>query len=257
MPVEIKRSITISADACTPWRVPDGLVREIDSGVGISSFVKLAPREPGLIRMVCAGVMELPKWSVNCKMSIGHTDGYTRLVALRNTVAFSAPADASADLFCDDDLDEPKAAKSASKRRRLTQSDRVQLKAHPEIIQVPVAGVQGRDAMDIAMLRPVHPCEDLSVALDAIMFEHVVRFIQHHELSQEVLLAKRQYGDEERPKGLWANGSGSFVVKQPLNDDESNPKKYGRVSIAQMLGARTRPALADISENQPNSLFTD
>ena len=118
-------------------------------------------------------------------------------------------------------------------------------------------GVQGQDAIDVAMLRPVHPCEDLVVALDPIMVEHVIRFIRHHELSHEVLVTKRQYRDEERPRGVWANGSGSFIAKQPVVDDQTSPKKYARVSIAETLQARARPVLVDSSssENGPNSVL--
>jgi hypothetical protein len=248
MPVEIKKSITIAVDADISWRVPDDRLREIDNGGGTSMFVKLSPREPSFIRMVCAGMFEMPKASANLKMSIVHTDGYTRLVNMRNAVAFFTPADASADLFCDDDVqDGPEVSKAASKRRRVSTSDRLRLKAQPEIIEVAVPGVQGQDAMPTLMLRPVHPCEDLAVALDPLMLEHLIRFIQHSGLSPEILTQKRQYGDEDRPKGVWSNGSGSFVDAKPLAGDGDSPKKYARVSIVDMLRARARPAIADAS----------
>ena len=261
MPVDIKRSVTIAFDADISWPVPDDRLREVENGGGTTMFVKLSPREPNFIRMVCAGMFEMPKASASCKMSIVHTDGYTHLVNMRNAVAFSMPADASAALFCDDDVQNgPEASKPASKRRRLTMSDRLQLKAQPEIIQVAVPGVQGQDDMNTLMLRPVHPCEDLAVALDPLMLEQVIRFIRHSGLSPEILVQKRQYGDEDRPKGVWSNGSGSFVDAKPLTEDGDTPKKYARVSIVDMLRARApRPAIADASSpiTPGHSLFQD
>ena len=93
-----------------------------------------------------------------------------------------------------------------------------QLRAEPQLLTIEVPSTNGAAPLIIDVVRPAHPCDHLTVALDAAVLEHLFRFIRDRGISQEQLLTKRAYKGvgEDVPAGISCDKKG-VVVKVQLS----------------------------------------
>ena len=221
MPVSVEQIYSISFNQCVPWRVPTDCIKRVDD----TDFVKCRAYDPGFVRLVCAGHVDIPKKS---RPSLAQCDGWKELLKLRNDAAASSEAPEA-------DVMEPKpkrsiaqmlfenaapAAKKARKCPPKMNAARLQeLRENPEVFEFEVPGFNSCPDMLITAIKPSHPCDELAIKCDEGTIEHVIEFLRASGLDRDCLLNKRQYGTG-KGDGIWRNGSAGFVRKLKLGDGE-------------------------------------
>jgi len=197
MQATIDRQVTITFGGKAKWIVKSAAIVNGDD----MEFVKLRTSDFTLIKLLAEGVVgNLPK-----NPSLATCPGIRDLIRLRNEqqrsdLATEVPPKKS--LF-----DGQPATK---KRHTMVQLKR--LRDKPEALKITVPGYDGRDAMEISVLRPVHPCDELAVHLSQPELTFVLGFIRHAGIDESMLQAKRVYASAGSERGVWKLGLG-FVVK--------------------------------------------
>ena len=204
MPVSIQRHVVINCGGKTEWRVKPKLILKID-GV---EFVKLPASAEGFTKIVAEGIVD----NAGRNPTLAQCQGIQDLVSLRNRKQAEELADAakpSCSLF-----EEP-AAPPQKKRPRRSKAALRELRDSPGVLDVTVPGFEGADPMNIKIVRPVRPGDDLCVPLEENVLDHIIGYIRSAGLTEDTLANKRCYKAHDAPKGVWKAGDRGFVVKQP------------------------------------------
>ena len=173
--------------------------------------------------------------------------GYTDLVALRN----------SASSFGDDPLEKENHSAAAElfdaqdrkvgrKRARFSASQLQEIRSVPVPIEFEVPGVERTMPLHVGSIKPAHPCDELSIRLDAASIEHVVLFIRNEGIDLDALTTKRAYASVETA-GVVRNGSAGLLMRLKPEDagfDDAPTKKYRTSKIGTVAGWLV-PAAAD------------
>lgn len=215
MPIAIKTTYTIqpdTADSRSAWKVASDNIKQLET----MTFIKLVPTDIGFIRLICAGVIELPKQTA-CRVTLTQTPGWAKLMKLRNDAAFRRDVVASAESALFDAVD----AESTQKRRRVKRTQLQQMRDERATMVITVPGAAVNPDFDVNIIKPVHPAEGLWLHFDELAMQHVVDFVRA-DLTLEDLTMKRAYGQEG--KGIWHNGSAGLVQK--LAGEDNEPEGY-------------------------------
>ena len=233
MPVNVETTYVVNCDDEVSWKVPLSIVKS----VGGKTFLKLKPRECSLIRMVCHGCVDLPKRQ---RFSLASTSGWNKLKQLRNDNAFCGTEPSAEQSFfgVTTPMPETKGAKKLrTPRRKALQLQ--ELRKSPDIMEVfvPNDGVDGNDGLEVLMLKPAHPTDDIWIHLDGDTIQHILEVLRF-ELSAEALTTARSYG--QHPDGGWSNGSAGVVKKVEADSDNETPPKRFRV-IQSLAASKIAP----------------
>ena len=241
MPIEIETAYTIQPDTQDPrmaWKVSTDNIKQLDN----FTFIKLISNDHGFIRLICAGVLQLPKKS---RFSLMQTPGWTKLMKLRNDAAFQRDAVSAEAALFDTGIG---SIGALSKRKRpaprMKSTQLQQLRDARTIMEITVPGCAGNPDFDVRIIKPVHPAEGLWLHCDAVALQHIIDFIRE-DLTMESLTMRRAYGQE--CKGIWHNGSAGLVQKvvgdreEPNDSCEIPEKKWRSVK-------GSAPELAPISD---------
>ncbi len=224
MPVTIETAFQISMDGSSHWKVSGDRLKCING----KHFVKLRAYDYSLISLVMNDVADLPKAQSSAKrnFSLANVLGYKSLINLRNkcveeqTAESSESDKAALDLFGAPD-------QKRKNKPRMNASQLKELRDSPQLFELEVPGVGERPALRITMLRPVHPCDELCVELDADVIEHLIHFIRGQGVTMEALSDRRDYKSLEC-KGLWRNGSAGVVQRLKHDSDDETPPNAKR-----------------------------
>ena len=195
MPVTIEQSVVIAIDGDASWKVPLENIKTHHE----KRFVRLRSRECALIRMVCCNFIALPK---RARFSLLHTAGWTKLMTLRNADAFTKTQPTVEESFfgivqADASTDKRKRQPSRFKAEQLQE-----LRRTPDLMHVFIPGPGPRGGLEVAMLKPAHPTDDVWIELDEDTIMHVIEFLRV-DLEVESLTTCRPYSHEgERAKHM-------------------------------------------------------
>ena len=211
MPVKVDITYVIAVDNASgkspSWNVTSDKLRAVD---GIN-FVKLRPYDESLCKVVCQGHLDLPK---KIRPSLAQCSGWKDPLKCRNDAVAesmeSQDAGAEVSLFGDDAKPSRKRVRAPS---RVNAAQLPSRRDHPEVMAFLIPGTNDRPPLLVSTLRPAHPCDDLSVSLDADSLEHIFLFMREKGIDIESLSSKRQYGGMDSEPGVWRNGSGSKIRK--------------------------------------------
>ena len=184
--------------------------------------------------MVIGDAFEIPK---RARLSLSQAEGFKTLIELRNS-AVAAATEQIEDLPQHDNAAMSLFAVSPTSKidtkrikPRLNASKLKELRDNPDVIDVTVPGAID---LSVSMLKPVHPCEDMWVRMDADSLEHIIMFIRDKGLALEDLQSRRNYRNQDVPEGVWSNGGGNLVRKLPAPEDgELDPgaKRWKKVNL--------------------------
>ena len=121
----------------------------------------------------------------------------------------------------------------------------------PAVLNVMVAGFNGKEPFEVPMKRPVHPCDDICVPLQADVLEHLVLFIRHYGITEGELTMKRNYKScgPDLPSGIWASKVGFIVKVPPAMGMQQKFKRVRTVGDATSFLAEDGPQpIADIQQ---------
>ena len=224
MPVVIESNYSITIDGSPGWCVRSELAKDVDG----KRFVKFRSWDPSLCKLMAfIANVDLEK---KARPSLANCPGYKALLQLRNdcVTEFHVASDAgnAADkglqqaLFGGTETLKKKGKKPAP---RLNALQLQELRENLQIIQAIVPSDDG-PSMEVLMVKPAHPCEEVFIHLDAGPLEAVLRFIRDHGVCAESLTTKRQHGTDNAP-GIWSNGSAGLIRKfqkeKSRSDDSS------------------------------------
>ena len=245
MAVQIEPAFTITLNGGPAWEVSGDQLKT----VGDLRFVKLRSHDQPLIRLICNDFVELPK---RTRFSLNHCAGLRELIALRNQAATNAAtreeapnenADQVANLFGADS--EPASKKQ---KHRVNAAQLAEWRASPEHLEVMVPDIEaGEDGgLMVTMLKPVHPCDDLMIALDSDSIHCVIRFIRNAGVDIESLTQTRAYNANA---GVWKNGSAGLIKKLDTDRDTDD----GKVGLKKYRSMNKRRAAAPL-DDEPESV---
>ena len=226
MPVTIETTFQISMDGSSPWKISGDRLKCIHG----KHFVKLRAYDYSLISLVMHDSADFQKESssVKRKFSLANVPGYKALLNLRNKcveeqTAESSESDKAAALLFG--APDPK----KKNKPRMNASQLKELRDAMQLFELEVPGIGERPALQITMLRPVHPCDELCVELDADVIEHLIHFIRSQGVTVDALADRREYRSTDC-KGLWRNGSAGLVqrLKADSEDETNAPTKRFR-----------------------------
>ena len=241
MPVVVEKQYAISIDNSPQWKVPFAAIKAVDG----EEFVKVTPYDQSFVKLLCFGCLELPKNAY--KLSAAGLPGFKDIICLRNAVAFADVQDSGApeELLFGRQVASDKKAKTP----RVNAAKLKDMPSAPNVFEFEVPGVGSAPPLNVSMLRPVHPCDDLAVKLDEDTLEHVVAFIRDRGIEFDTLNTRRQYGQEE--PGTWRMGSAGVVRKldrdAETGDANAYKKKFKSVGAKKPSGSP--PALGDSDGN--------
>ena len=195
------------------WKIPVDLVR----CVGGCNFIKVKLYDQFLVRLVCGGLVEPPKVT---KCTIVGCIGFKELMQMRNAVAFNAQQ------ASEDDTESAAVKVSGEGASGIKQFGRhnPRCRAHQlrdlrdmlAICEVEFEVVAGLPGQRVMLLRPAHPCEDLSVMFKAECLDHIIAFIKSRGVDLASLTQRRGYGIGQ--DGAWKHGSAG-LVKRVCHDE--------------------------------------
>jgi len=168
------------------------------------------------------------------------------LTTIRNEQQKKEFATPACDLF-------PDTPTTRTKKQRLSAAKIKELRQQPAVLTVTVPGFGEKPAMDVRMLRPINPRDDIAVPLHGDTLDHVFGFIRHDRMSVECL-AKRPYKtiDGDVPKGIWRRGD-TFVVCTATKRYRRAGTLEAAIELANSDGIDDA-AIADGSEAEDNQL---
>ena len=229
MPVLVEKHYTISIDNSPQWKVPADAIKVVEG----AEFVKVTPYDQSFVKLLCFGCLQLPKNAY--KLSAASLDGFREVLRLRNAAAFKDVDGGDAPELM---LFASTAATPKAKARRLNAAQLKDMRDAPSVFEFEVPGAGDNPPLLVSMLRPIHPCDDLSIKLDEDTLEHVVAFIRDQGITVDTLTTRRQYGTEE--PGTWRMGNGK-VVRKVLKDADTDDDPQNRPKF-KTLGAKKRSA---------------
>jgi hypothetical protein len=236
MPMTIELMHVMKLDDSPEWRVSKNLICE----VGGETFVKLRAYDMGLVRMVCHGVLELPKR--NYKLSLAQLDGYSSLYNLRQAkvsdlTGVAAQSSGRAELAggCSAPVD----AGTAKRRKSyvLTATQLQELREQAQVMDFEVPAVGALPAMIVQCIRPSHPKDELTVKLCPDTLYHLIMYIRELGITEDELQNRRQYRDPNCPEGFIKWGSAGYVAKQ--KPGEESQAKYVTMTKKRMQASPT------------------
>jgi len=187
----VVESVTrVSAGGKAKWEIKsDKLVH-----VGTKTFVKLACWDGSLCRLVledCPAACD----GANKSFSLSSSNGLHQLMKLRNeaqTLELQKACEPRSSL-CIGVRTPP------SKRPRISRMAIKQMRSNPGTVCITVPAFAEHSDLEMDVLRPVHPRDELGVLLDKSVLERIIRFIQHEGFSVE----NSSRHDRSLPKGVW------------------------------------------------------
>ena len=226
----VERVWSVSFEKCF-WIVKDAIVS------GGAHYVSLPRRKPScctFARMCCKDSQE--------NYSLVASIGYKELAQLRNRkqaeyMANGGEPEAKVLPQGQSDLKQLFAAQRDSefatpvKRPSMTRSRMREVRQQKELLEVVIPAFDSYSEMQVSMMRPAHPSEDIVVPLDAKVISRIVEFIRFKGFDMASMRPKR---DPRLPKGVWArrakNGKVKFFQKK-IQDEGSEQSRLRKVSI--------------------------
>ena len=203
--MSIETMHVLKLDGAPEWRVTNQLLRT----VGDEIFIKLRAYDMGFIRMVCHGVIDLPKR--NYKLSIAQCDGYKALIGLRQNKANQTTQALGRDALAGS---ASLGDRSRTKRpKRVNASKLQELREDPQVMELEIPAIDGRPPVLISCVRPCHPCDELTVKLCPDTLGQVVLYMRSVGIGEDTITARRGYRDEQAPDGAWKMGSAGYVMR--------------------------------------------
>jgi hypothetical protein len=193
MSVKIETTHKMTVDGQLPWLVPEKLLRQIG---GITYF-KFSACNPSIVRLVYEAKQH--------RLSMSSSIALLELKKLRNKIqhdVFLAESGSAAEASFFGEA-------AVAKPKKMSKTDRNQLKANPEVMDVPVT--VGGVATSIKILRPLHPLEDIHVEFTEEALGVIIRYVRERDgTGASAVAGTRSYkkhtdGDGER---LWNMGGG-------------------------------------------------
>ena len=193
MSVKIETTHKMTVDGQLPWLVPDKLLRKI----GGVTYFKFSACNPSIVRLVYEAKQQ--------RLSMSSSGALLALKQLRNKIqhdVFLAESGSAAEASFFGEA-------AAAKPRKMSKTEKGQLKANPEVMDVPVT--VGGVATSIKILRPLHPLEDISVEFTEEALGVIIRYVRERDgTGATAVVGTRSYtkhadGDGER---LWNMGGG-------------------------------------------------
>ena len=193
MSVKIETTHKMTVDGQLPWVVPDKLLRKI----GGVTYFKFSACNPSIVRLVYEAKQQ--------RLSMSSSGALLALKQLRNKIqhdVFLAESGSAAEASFFGEA-------AAAKPKKMSKANRGQLKANPEVMDVPVT--VGGVATSINILRPLHPLDDISVEFTEEALGVIIRYVRERDgTGATAVVGTRSYtkhadGDGER---LWNMGGG-------------------------------------------------
>ena len=159
---------------------------------GADEFVKLRRGTVaiGFSRLVFEGCPEFSGGDPPPGFSLTASKGYARILAIRNA-AQSEEMRASES----DKVPEMFRATCAKRVRLYTNENRARGTTN-RVGQMVITVDDETGPFEITVLRPIHPCDDISIMLDTAMIDRVIRYIQREGFNEPKKL-------EKLPRGVW------------------------------------------------------
>ena len=248
MPVAVERIYAISFNESAPWRVPSDGIKRVDG----SDFIKVKPYDLGLIKLVCTGLVEIPK---KARPSLAQCPGFKSLIELRNRAASDeVPQPSVAEMLFKKSRSDPKPDKKARKTPKLNAAKLQELREAPSVFDFEVPGVEDAPALMVTALKPIHPCDELCIKCDSGSIEQIIQYVRGNGLDLDSLLNKRQYGNEHG-NGVWRNGSAGLVRKVDPCDcwDGESKKRFKTCNDIQIDAPEPTPLPSPEDVRQPHS----
>ena len=214
MPTVVEVAYNVSFNGSAPWRVPSGLIQLVDQ----LPFVRLRAWDGAFVRLVIHHLLELPKGQSYSRPSLASCEGFKALRKLLNDAVAVAAQCATAEPQEKSLFGESATSCKTKKAPVMKASQLNELRATPTTCEFLVPGSDGRPALSIMAIKPVHPCDDLQICLDADSLDHCIMYIRSFGISLEQLFTKRQYASLS--PGLWLNGSAGKVRKIIVDADD-------------------------------------
>ena len=240
------------ADSHLVWKIHGDLVR----CVGDTQFLKVKPYDQALVRLVCESELGLDK---NTKYTIAGCVGFKDLLRLRNEAAFKATiASEDAATFAAVKV----FGKGAGGGKKPFTRHNPRYRAHelrdlrdtPETVELELEAMADLPAHRITVMRPCHPCEDLTISFTPECVEHVIAYIKSKGVDRETLTQRRSYGGG--PDGAWKNGSAGLVkrvAEQDCGDEAAEAPKKRFTTLSNWLKVALPIADQDESDAASNS----
>jgi len=218
------------------WEIKRELITELDG----TKFVKLQPHDYGLMRIITQGSETAPK-PLPKDFSLTSSIGLRTLIKLRNDAQ-------TRELQADEAPRNPlfrSTTPQIAKRPRLSRSNLKAMRSKPEplTITIPASGDSG--VMDVQVLRPVHPRDDLWVEYDLHILSRILEYLRDEPFDTD----QKSKHDKTLPKGVWHHGEGFLVAYQW--DGKPRSKKCTSVEAAVVFKANGVPIEGDDDTNEP------